>query len=78
MLYPSPHTLLGHCANGGSALLVGIAFALIGLNAASGCGQSGGSCIGIGDFANPPAELSRQIDHHGRLYNHHQREGAWG
>ena len=78
MLYPRPHSLIDHLANGGCALLVGLAFAFIGLNAASGCGQSGGSCIGLGDFAAAPAELSRNVDHRGRMPRHRQQDGAWG
>jgi len=37
-------------ANVGGALLIGLFFAVIGLNAASGCGERSGQCIGIKDF----------------------------
>jgi hypothetical protein len=37
-------------ANVGGALLVGLFFAVVGLNAASGCGESNGQCIGVKDF----------------------------
>ena len=37
-------------ANIGGALVVGLFFAVVGLNAASGCGESNGQCIGLKDF----------------------------
>jgi hypothetical protein len=55
MFHSAPHSLLGHLANGGGILLVGLMFAFIGLNAASGCGQPGGSCIRVADLAHPQA-----------------------
>jgi len=44
-------------ANVGGALLVGLFFALVGLDAASGCGESAGHCIGVKDFV----EANQQI-----------------
>jgi len=37
-------------ANACGALLIGLFFAMVGLNAASGCGDRGGQCIGLKDF----------------------------
>ena len=56
MLFCRPRNLTMHLCNAGGALLVGLLFAFVGLNAASGCGQ-GGQCIGLKDFvtAPPPA-----------------------
>ena len=50
MLFPSPRTVGMHLANVFGVLLVGLFFAYIGLNAASGCGQGGGSCIVMKDL----------------------------
>ncbi|MBF0374819.1 MAG: hypothetical protein HQL39_15545 [Alphaproteobacteria bacterium] len=47
----SPTAFLGNLA---ASVLLGGWLALIGLNAAAGCGQ-GGSCIGLADFATPSA-----------------------
>ncbi|MTJ84352.1 MAG: hypothetical protein F8N37_25485 [Telmatospirillum sp.] len=53
MLYTHPRTLGGHLANGLCAVVIGCVFAFVGLNAASGCGQSGGACIGVHDLISP-------------------------
>ena len=62
MLYPHPKSLTNHLANGACALAVGCFFAFVGLNAASGCGQSGGACIHVTDLigatAAPPTQLA--------------------
>jgi hypothetical protein len=64
MLYSSPKTsprsLLHHLANAGGAVLVGLMFAFIGLNVASGCGQQSGQCIAMRDFIPGPAMDARQ------------------
>jgi hypothetical protein len=44
------HSLRQIFANACGALLIGLFFAMVGLNAASGCGDRGGQCIGIKDF----------------------------
>lgn len=64
MIYSTPRSILHHLANAGGALLVGLVFAFIGLNAASGCGESGGQCIGVKDLlgAPPPAQLAAQME----------------
>lgn len=59
MLYPTPQRLLHHFANVAGALLVGAMFAVVGLNAASGCGQAGGQCIGVHDLTQPPQLAER-------------------
>jgi hypothetical protein len=60
MLYPHPRTLTDHLANGLCALVVGCLFAFVGLNAASGCGQSGGTCIHATDLVggSAPTQIS--------------------
>ncbi len=65
MLFPHPSSVIHHLANTAGALLVGAVFAFVGLNAASGCGQSGGECIAVGDLlgAPPPAQLARRAEH---------------
>ncbi len=60
MLFPSPRTIGMHLANAAGVLVVGLFFAYIGLNAASGCGQGGGSCIAVKDLISPPAQ-SQQV-----------------
>lgn len=64
MLYPHPHSVFDHLANAASALLVGLVFAFVALNAASGCGQPGGACIAVKDLVSqPPAtQLARRVD----------------
>ena len=59
MLFPSPTRLLHHLANAAGALVVGAMFAAVGLNVASGCGQTGGQCIGIHDLTQPPQLAER-------------------
>lgn len=54
MLFTQPRSLIDHLANVACALLVGGFFAFVGLNAASGCGQSGGACIGLHDLLSAP------------------------
>ncbi len=58
MFYPTALRPLHILANLGGALLVGVFFAVIGLNAVSGCGQSGGQCIGLHDFLGAPQQLA--------------------
>lgn len=55
MLIPHPRSLAGHLANTACALLIGGFFAFVGLNAASGCGQAGGACIGLHDLLDAPS-----------------------
>jgi hypothetical protein len=50
MFYRSPARPAQFLANVGGAVMIGLFFAVIGLNAASGCGQTDGQCIGIKDF----------------------------
>ena len=50
MLYASPRRAKHYVLNVAGTLVVGAMFALIGLNAASGCGQRNGACIGPRDF----------------------------
>jgi hypothetical protein len=50
MLYPTPTSLSQRLANIAGAALVGVLFAWIGLNVASGCGQRGGACIAPHDL----------------------------
>ncbi len=54
MIYQHPTSLSARLANLTACVLVGLTFAVIGLNAATGCGQ-GGECIGWADL-NRPAE----------------------
>lgn len=50
MLFPHAKTFRQHLGNALGALLVGLLFAYIGLNAATGCGQ-GGQCVQLSDFS---------------------------
>jgi len=50
MFYRSPARPAEFLANVGGAVLIGLFFAVVGLNVASGCGQSDGQCIGVMDF----------------------------
>jgi hypothetical protein len=52
---PGPFYLLADLCG---ALLVGLFFAFIVLDAASGCGQNGGQCIGLDDFLGQPTALA--------------------
>jgi len=61
MLFPHPRTLSDHLANTACALAIGCFFAFIGLNAASGCGQSGGACIHIHDLMGTPSAQVQQV-----------------
>jgi len=45
-------------ANACGALLVGLFFAVLGLNAASGCGDRGGQCIGLKDFVGQDQQVA--------------------
>ena len=59
MFYPRPARPAQFLANVGGAILIGLFFAVVGLNVASGCGQAEGQCIGIGDFTNShPTQLA--------------------
>jgi len=51
MIYRSATKPVQLFANFGGALLVGLFFAFVGLNAASGCGETRGHCIALKDFA---------------------------
>lgn len=61
MLCSQPRTVFHHLLNTAGAVLVGAMFAYVGLNAASGCGQSGGECIAVKDLLNPPPALGQQL-----------------
>ncbi|HXP97541.1 MAG TPA: hypothetical protein VN809_12570 [Telmatospirillum sp.] len=61
MLFPHPRTVTDHLANGACALLIGCFFAFVGLNAASGCGQSGGACIHVQDLVGIPSTPATQL-----------------
>jgi hypothetical protein len=52
MFYPSPARPAQFLANVAGAVLIGLFFAVVGLNVASGCGQADGQCIGVKDFTN--------------------------
>ncbi|HIJ38536.1 MAG TPA: hypothetical protein HPP80_06520 [Rhodospirillaceae bacterium] len=54
MIYPKPQSLFHYLTNAGVAILVGVMFAAIGLNAAAGCGQSDGQCISYHDLTLTP------------------------
>jgi len=54
MLYDQPRSLRHHVLNTVGALVIGIMFAFVGLNAASGCGEAGGQCIGVKDLLTAP------------------------
>ena len=54
MIYSNPARPAQFLANVGGAVLIGLFFAVIGLNAASGCGQADGQCIGLKDFTPSP------------------------
>ena len=58
MIYPSSQRLSQFFANVGGALLVGLFFAVVGLNAASGCGEDHGQCIGLKDFIGHSEQLA--------------------
>lgn len=58
MIYPTSQRLPQFLANVGGALLVGLLFAVVGLNAASGCGESNGQCIGFKDFVGHSEQLA--------------------
>lgn len=51
MLYPTPRRPGQILANIGGAVFVGLFFAIVGLNAASGCGEQHGQCISLKDFS---------------------------
>jgi len=52
MFYPAPARPAHMVANVGGAILIGLFFAVVGLNVASGCGQAEGQCIAVKDFTN--------------------------
>jgi len=58
MLFCHPRNVTMHLCNACGALLVGLFFAFVGLNAASGCGQ-GGQCIALTDFVTAPPVASQ-------------------
>jgi len=55
MFYPSPARPAQFLANIGGVILIGLFFAVVGLNVASGCGQADGQCIAVKDFTNSHA-----------------------
>ena len=52
MFYRTPARPVEFLANVAGAVLIGLFFAVVGLNVASGCGQADGQCIGVKDFTN--------------------------
>ncbi len=52
MFYPRPAPPPQIPAPVAGAVMIGLFFAVIGLNVASGCGQRDGQCIGAKDFSN--------------------------
>lgn len=50
MFYRTPARPVEFLANVAGAVMIGLFFAVIGLNVASGCGQANGQCIGAKDF----------------------------
>ena len=52
MFYRTPARPVEFLANVAGAVLIGLFFAVVGLNVASGCGQADGQCIGVKDFSN--------------------------
>jgi len=65
MLFPNAHSLAKHLSNACGALMVGLLFAYIGLNAATGCGQ-GGQCIRLSDFSaqHLPVQVAERSGRH--------------
>jgi hypothetical protein len=66
MLYSQPHSVVGHFANVCCALMIGLFFAFIGLNLASGCGQPGGACIAVKDLVSPPPSAPQVAERFGQ------------
>lgn len=65
MLFPNAQSFAKHLGNAAGALLVGLFFAYIGLNAATGCGQ-GGQCVGLSDLRLPeqmPVQIAERSGH---------------
>ena len=59
MIYRNPARPAEFLANAAGAVLIGLFFAVVGLNVASGCGQTDGQCIGVKDFTNTrPVQLA--------------------
>ncbi len=58
MFYPTPKRPMEMVANLGGALVIGLFFAVVGLNAASGCGQTDGQCIGVKDFVGAQTQIA--------------------
>ena len=59
MFYPSPARPAQFLANVAGAVVIGLFFAVIGLNAASGCGERNGQCIGAKDFtSSQPVQIA--------------------
>jgi hypothetical protein len=58
MIYRTPARPAQFLANIGGAILVGLVFAVVGLNAASGCGEHSGQCIGLKDFVGHEVQLT--------------------
>lgn len=58
MLYSHPQRPAHTVANIVGAVAVGLFFALVGLNAASGCGETHGQCLGVQDFIGHAPQLA--------------------
>ncbi len=58
MLYSHPRRPAQLVANIFGAVAIGLFFAVVGLNAASGCGETNGQCIGVHDFIGHNAQLA--------------------
>ncbi|HVI50429.1 MAG TPA: hypothetical protein VM661_04395 [Candidatus Sulfotelmatobacter sp.] len=65
MLFPNAQSIAKHLSNAAGALLVGLVFAYIGLNAATGCGQ-GGQCVSLSDFhaQTLPVQMAERASRH--------------
>ncbi len=63
MLFIHPRSFAHHLANAACALAVGLVFAFVGLNAASGCGQPGGACIHLSDLSPQAPQVALAARH---------------
>jgi len=65
MLFPQAQSLGKHLSNAVGAILVGVMFAYIGLNAATGCGQ-GGQCVHLSDLSGQqlPLQVAQRTARH--------------
>jgi hypothetical protein len=79
MIYSAPKRPLEHLANIGGAVAIGLMFAAVGLNVASGCGQSNGQCIAVRDFVAPQEQMAQPVPaapHHAVKHASYQQLAA--